>query len=556
MRYCVLALTALALLQPAPAGEPNVAPAATQMKFEKHTGIGGNWPVSLQMSEDGSNKVVQRLDATPTSQPDSLETTARDDLGCVYTLAGDKLQVKLDGNELPPIALPAGGWTTIAADHLSFVFVGGKAGLVSLDPRKSQSGWLSYDKTELAGKAITALGVGPDGMVLAGTAEGKIYRVDRVEATPVALATRLDATGLGDKPIRAIHAAKDGSTDVVADGTLYRAAPAADAWQKHWLQVASMPYGAHDVYGAVLDGKLYIPGGMADHGLPAKVTYFKEMFVYDPNADTWTVTDPMTEALCYSGVAAMDKKIWVIGGGKNIGQNGQHKRVPVDLVHVYDPAAKTWQLGPTLPHAIMESVVVETGGRVYSIGGMDANEHRMTEVLSIAAGESKWRPEPNAPMGVQQASGCVIDGVIYVANMQTGLMAFDPVRGAWDANLPKTPDVTGPSAPLCTAYKGEVWLFGGYGNREVVEELPPASQPAGAKGTPKPRVVRKQVPLNPLTTWHYNPKTRSWAAGPEMPTPRNWGAAAVLNGHLYIAGGAYGSHGYYIFPSSAFMMRE
>ncbi len=566
MRHCLAAAIALALLAAtALADEPNQsAPAA--VKFEK---LADGLPDVAVSIEEAGNNVYLYSGGKPVAFWDGKrlviaefarasmrrESAVPDACGNTYALVDANLVVRTNGelNAAAPVP-PKAQWEFLAADNLSFVFLGGKGGLVSFDPRKVEAGWVAFDKTELAGKEITALGNGPDGAVLAGTSEGKTYRMDRLAASA---ATRFDAGGLGDQPIRAIYTATDGSVYVVAGGTLYRAAPAPNAWQKHWQETTSMPYGAHDVYGAVLDGKLYIPGGMADRGLPSVFySYFKEMCVYDPNAQSWSVTEPMTEALCYCGTAVLDKKVWVIGGGKNAGVDGKHKRVPVDVVHVYDPATKKWQIGPKLPHPIMESVVVETGGRIYSIGGMDANEKRLAEVLSIGAGETQWRAEPNAPMGVQQAAGCVIDGVIYVANMQTGLMSFDPKAGTWEANLPKPPGGGAPSAPLVAAHKGEVWMIGGYGDRIVVEELPPASQPAGAKNPPKPRTVTKRIPLNPRATWHYNPKTRTWAAGPDLPGPRCWGAAVELNGHLYIAGGAYGLPGLFVFPTSVFMLRD
>jgi hypothetical protein len=34
----------------------------------------------------------------------------------------------------------------------------------------------------------------------------------------------------------------------------------------------------------------------------------------------------------------------------------------------------------------------------------------------------------------------------------------------------------------------------------------------------------------------YNPRTRSWRMGPELPIPLSWGLPAWLNGRLYVTG--------------------
>ncbi|MFN7625126.1 MAG: hypothetical protein ACK5RS_18465, partial [Acidobacteriota bacterium] len=58
------------------------------------------------------------------------------------------------------------------------------------------------------------------------------------------------------------------------------------------------------------------------------------------------------------------------------------------------------------------------------------------------------------------------------------------------------------------AWRGEIWMMGG---RDIT---------------------------NLAETRIYNPRTRTWRMGPELPIPLSWGAAGVVGGRLYVTGGA------------------
>ena len=132
-------------------------------------------------------------------------------------------------------------------------------------------------------------------------------------------------------------------------------------------------------------------------------------------------------------------------------------------------------------------------------------------MLSIAAGETTWSRHTPAPGPVFQASGCVLDGKIYIAagpaSQCPGLFVYDPHQDHWSqVEHPSRP----PSAPLCTAFQGKVWVLGG----------------RGAKS-------------GQVKSFAYAPASGQWQQGPDIPLPVSWAAAAEVNGRLMIAGGAY-----------------
>jgi hypothetical protein len=434
--------------------------------------------------------------------------------------------------------LPAVELTMLRADAYSFVWVAGRAGLWRFDPRNPNRSWLSFPGEDKLGSVVTAMGRGPNGLLLVGTEDGSLFEVDfTAKGEPQARKFVTAGLSVKGRAIPSIHTDRVGAIWIPAgrngltpDNTApcCRAEPAADAWQKHWEELPEMFFGTHDVFGAELGGKLYIPGGMASHGLPARFTYFAEMFVFDASANAWSMTAPMTKPLCYSGVAVLDGKAWVVGGGENqeSDPNRNQKRVAVDLVHIFDPATGLWTMGPPLPEPRMESVVAAVGGRIYCIGG-NVPGKASTTVVSLASGEKVWREDSSVPSRILQSSGCVLDGILYVAAHQKGLMAYNPAANNWDTTLPRIPGLV-PSAAFCAAYKGEVWVMGGYRDKGAT----------------------------PGAVWRYRPKSREWRAGPTLPMPLCWGAAAEVGGKLIIAGGGFGSHGTYVFPNRAFRLKE
>ena len=330
-------------------------------------------------------------------------------------------------------------------------------------------------------------------------------------------------TGLpAGSAVRGVHSDRNGAVWAVANRSVYRAEALPDAWQRNWRELAQMPWGNHDISGAVADGKLYVAGGMAAHGFPAVYTLFDELFVHDPRVGVWSVAGRMDTPRCYSGVAALDDKVWVVGG--YFGPND--KRQPIARVEVFDPKTAKWTRGPQLDRARAEPVVVTVGDRIYVVGGADEKtEHK--SVVSIAAGEAAWRPEPDAPEPVRQAGGCVLDGKIYVVTGGRGEFCYDPAARQW-TKLAEVPGGKTPRACLCAPHGGEVWAMGGYDTAE------------------------------PRATWRYSPKDGQWRRGPDLPTPLGWGAAVDFGGKLIIAGGAYYSeeHGYYIFTDRTLELRQ
>ena len=119
--------------------------------------------------------------------------------------------------------------------------------------------------------------------------------------------------------------------------------PQADTWQ----QVASIPQGLCGHAVTAMGGKIYMTGGY-NGGM------FSSVYVYDPQADAWIQLASMGNARYNHASAAVDGKLYVFGG--KIERYGNEK--VLDTVEVYDPVSDSWAHGPSLTSSRHDMVAV------------------------------------------------------------------------------------------------------------------------------------------------------------------------------------------------------
>ena len=431
--------------------------------------------------------------------------------------------------------LAAGSWEYLVADSVGFTWIAGPDGWQLFCPRQLEKGWQDFTMsfallgnpvttdsgTSLERSAVTAIGTSPDDLGMAAFANGELLELNTEDG---ALAVR--SLAHLPEPARCMHTDRDGAIWAASDKGLYRREVAADAWQKNWQKKRGrLPGGGnHDIFSVECQDKLYIAGGWAGAwGLPPIRHVLDELFAYDPESEYWSVVSHMIQPRRYNGIAEMDGCVWIIGGETRVpGWHGEGQ--VVYTVEIYDPASKTWSPGPSLNIARTDPFVVCCNGRIYAIGGAAHNSGpKLDSVESIGPGEETWRLETPLIEPTRQGHGCALDGIIYCASID-GVFAFDTANGQWDDDLPQPSGPIG-QGPLAAAYRGEVWLIGG----------------------PADKGIRC-----------YNPQTRAWRTGPDMPTPQAWGAAIVVNEQLIITGGAHESamHGAVVYDDRTYVLRD
>ena len=147
-----------------------------------------------------------------------------------------------------------------------------------------------------------------------------------------------------------------------------------------WTIRAEMAVGRNHTGGGVIDGKFYVVGGRGEANSATALE------VYDPQTNSWSSRAPMPTGRSGIGVAAVSGELWVFGG-----------EVPVlhGEVEVYNPGTNTWRSLPDMPtprHGISASVIANRiylpgGGVVQGFGASDVNEVFIVAVTTFA----QWR---------------------------------------------------------------------------------------------------------------------------------------------------------------------
>jgi len=305
-----------------------------------------------------------------------------------------------------------------------------------------------------------------------------------------------------------------------------------------WKKAAPFPEPDEELYGAALNGKMYVMGGW-DEGKAAGINY-----EYDSATDKWTQKKGMPRAAHHAAIATANGKLYVIGGfvppkDTQIPTGGAWE--PIADVWEYDPAADSWKsLGP-MPTKRGAAVAVEVGGKIYVVGGAStvagSKDPYFTffgpslvlttnEVFDPAT--NKW--ESRRPMSVARnhAYAAAVNGKIYVIGGRTGhafilsatntdvVEEYSPVSDMWSA----------PKERMPTARSGGAW--GTDGRRIYV---------AGGEVTTKELVGAFRA------VEAYEPATNSWISLPPMPMPRHGIAGAVIGNEFHLVSGMIQSAG-------------
>jgi N-acetylneuraminic acid mutarotase len=386
--------------------------------------------------------------------------------------------------------LPSGKWKSFASDTYGFLWVGGKSGLIRFDPRKPENGWKFFEgNNEYKGGTVRNLNISGNGLMRVTLKTGEVYEVD------------MDSKGQ--------------QITIKIEKNDHPEFPSA------WKALSPMPYSAHDVFGAELNGKIYIPGGQAPHGFPAAMKTFNRMFIYDTKKDTWQLSSPMKITRRYCSVGILDDKIWVVGG-YIIDGNDQ----ATNTVEIYDPVTDSWTDGPMLNVPCVQAVAAVVKGRLYVM--FSNKERTINYTTSIAPGEIIWRSDPPPPYPIFQTDGCELDNKIYLIVPAVGLIMYDPASQTWQTDFPKIPQTQAPRAAAVVNNKNQVWVISG---TDVEDE--------------------KMV-------WCFSPKEREWIQGPSVPKSIRWADGIEVNGKLYVFGGATYSerHEIFVFWNTIYMLNE
>jgi hypothetical protein len=285
----------------------------------------------------------------------------------------------------------------------------------------------------------------------------------------------------------------DADADADADGD-------SDAGSDLWRTRAPMITPRGLLSTAALDGKLYAIGGSTDETEPTAWVAVNE--VYDPATDSWSVRAPMPTPRGGAQAVAVNGRILVLGGWNDVAGGAQ-----LDTVEEYDPAADRWRPRAPMPAPRARFTAAVVSGLVYAIGGADVVA--VNEVYDPVADAWATRAPMPTPRGYL-ASG-IVDGRIYVVGGypdQPTNEFYDPASNRWRS---------APSLPGARAYHGAAVVGG---RVHVVG----GSVDGSFLGNRSHQIL--------------DPTTGVWSTGADLPVGRLGveDGVEVLDGTLYVVG--------------------
>jgi hypothetical protein len=188
---------------------------------------------------------------------------------------------------------------------------------------------------------------------------------------------------------------------------------------------------------ALSDGRVLVGGGTTSGGGNANSAE-----IYDPSADSWTLTNPLTTARTGATAALLQDGRVIVAGGVGSG-------TPNDTIEIYDPATDNFSFAGTLssPRS-KQAMAVLSDGRVLIVGGFDGtNALSSSDIFDPTAGNIVAGPTLSTAR-YRHSATTLLDGRVLVAGGVTdsgnGLIElasaemFDPSTGLFStisANL-------------------------------------------------------------------------------------------------------------------------
>ncbi|MBI4546475.1 MAG: hypothetical protein HY707_00735, partial [Ignavibacteriae bacterium] len=267
-----------------------------------------------------------------------------------------------------------------------------------------------------------------------------------------------------------------------------------------WFFRSPLPTPRQEVPHAVLNGKIYVPGGLASGGIGSSVVE-----VFDPATNLWSTAASLPEPLHHLGFAAANGKLYVLGGYTG------NSFTPTNRVYEYLPDSNLWRQKTSMPVARGAHVAVEFQGKIYVIGGVQSGVGVTQRNDVYDPITDSWQNLTDMPTAREHLAGAAIDSLIYVVGGRVGssnrntLEAYSPTSNTWytKASMP-----TARGGLAAATLNGRLYVFGG--------EIPGV------------------YPQNE----EYNPATNTWRTMAPMPTPRHGIGAATVGDSIFIIGGA------------------
>ncbi|MBI3325471.1 MAG: galactose oxidase [Nitrospinae bacterium] len=270
-----------------------------------------------------------------------------------------------------------------------------------------------------------------------------------------------------------------------------------------WVVRARMQEARQEVGVAALNGKVYVVGGLRRNGSQADTVE-----VYDIATDRWQFVHPLPLPLDHVAVAAARGKLYVTGGFQGA--------AAVDLTLEYDPVVDRWTPKAPMPTRRGAPAAAVIAEKVYAVGGF-RDGASVSDLARYDPDADRWETLPPLPTPRDHLGAGAIKGRLYAVGGRNqtsftlgSLEEFDPLTRTW---VPRVRMPTPRSGVAAAVVNDRLYVFGGEGNAR------------------SPQEVFQEVEA-------FDPGADQWQPMPPMPTPRHGIGAAVQSTDILIPGGA------------------
>jgi hypothetical protein len=239
--------------------------------------------------------------------------------------------------------------------------------------------------------------------------------------------------------------------------------------------------------------------------------------------DSWVTMAPMHIARAWPGVAAVNGKVYAIGGSTASGF--EPATFPYGIVTVdhfvgtneeYDPTNNTWSYKAPMPTPRMCFAIAAVEGKIYCIGGrsgvgdtsVDTSVNEMYDPIT-----DSWENKANMPIANGWIRAQVIDDKIYIVNivnygvLPESYYVYDPASDTWNSSAART-----------------------RAEKTLLDNIPDGYETTGIMS---PKMIYTFSPSVSV----YNPQNHSWQDGAGNPSGRSGFGVAIVNDVFYVVGG-------------------
>jgi Kelch motif len=132
-----------------------------------------------------------------------------------------------------------------------------------------------------------------------------------------------------------------------------------------WSVKSTMPTPRWKLTSSATNGKIYTIGGGATGNQCVPTGTVEE---YTPSSNTWASKNAMPTARWGAASVAVNGQIYVLGGSR---QCPQIIVSPSSALEVYDPVTNIWVSKTSMPTARWDLAAAAVNGKIYAIGGWD-----------------------------------------------------------------------------------------------------------------------------------------------------------------------------------------